>query len=221
MPIDHKDEYATLRQEMLERFARIHDTAKYGVGGFIAILGFYYAHIGNIDHAFVLLILLALNILIGLSALSHSRAIYSLGTYMAVISEKNSKARWHRMIRHYSDYLKKYGKDIQKEYTWRDKLVVFGRKRGVDPTMVSILTFALPFFGFVAVYLKAKCWNAIVPCDFIHICLFLLICLTTILSLIITCLLWFGMGRFTEKTEDNWKRYYKDFGTEKFPDPYE
>ena len=221
MSIDHKDEYPTLRQEVLERFERIHDTAKYGVGGFVAVLGFYYSR-DNLDHAFVLLILQSLVILIGLSALGHSRAIYSLGTYMAVISEKDSnKARWHRMIRHYSDYVEKYGEEIQKEYAWLDKLMVLGRKRGVDPTMVSIMTFVLPFFGFVAVYLKAECWNAIVPCDFIHICLFVLICLAYISSLIITCTLWFGMGRFTKNTAEGWKRYCNDFGTEKFPDPYE
>ena len=47
MSIKDPEEYATLRQEMLERFERIHDTAKHGTGAYLAFLAFYYTDPSN------------------------------------------------------------------------------------------------------------------------------------------------------------------------------
>ncbi len=97
MTIDLKDEYATLRQEMLERFDRIHDTAKYGIGAFIAFLSYYFTT--DFDDFIALTILQLLVALVGAYVLRLYRSIYTVGTYIAIVIEGNSKAKWHRMSR--------------------------------------------------------------------------------------------------------------------------
>ncbi|MFQ5976312.1 MAG: hypothetical protein ACE5J5_08370 [Candidatus Hydrothermarchaeales archaeon] len=208
MPIDHKDEYATLRQETLDRFGRIHDTSKYGVAGFVAVLGYYYSH-NELDHTLILFVLQLLVSLIGLSALSQYHGIYRLSTYIAVISEKDSKARWHRMIRSYEDY------SLQCKLT-------SGIKWGTDCVMLSCLIFSLSIIGLGVTFLKAG-YTEFIPLDkTLKFLFFLLCCIIFTGNIFIGYFLgWRGTKNFRKKTEKEWKQYCIDFGTEKFPDPYE
>ena len=54
MPIDGSDEYKTLRDEMMQRFERIHDTMKYGLGAFIALLAYYHSGAATLDDGIAL-----------------------------------------------------------------------------------------------------------------------------------------------------------------------
>ena len=104
MTIDLKDEYGTLRQEMLGRFDRIHDTAKYGTGAFIAFMSFYYKSQG-FDDLIALVVLQLLVAIMGMSSLRLYYSIYNVATYISITMESNSEAKWHRMSRQLSAYM--------------------------------------------------------------------------------------------------------------------
>lgn len=219
IPIDHKDEYASLRQEMLERFARIHDTAKYGIVGFIAIIGFYYSRGDALDPTFVLLILQSLVILIGFSTFGQYQLIFTLGAYIAVVIEKkSSKARYHMMNRFYKEYLEDNAN--QKEKWWNKLLPPWWSKNWyTDPLSISYLILVLPVFGGFAVYLKTGCWNVFVS-DSFHIFLFIISIFTFGFNMYMFYKLRWGMIKFKKETTDDWWRYSEVFDPNKFPNGY-
>jgi len=99
MPITHKDEYASLRQEMLERFERIHDTLKFGLGAFLIALSYYYIE-DKFDGFIALIILQLIIAMIGIYTLHLFKAIYNIGSYIVEFIESISKeAKYHTMSR--------------------------------------------------------------------------------------------------------------------------
>ena len=215
MTIDFKDEYATLRQEMLERFGRIHDTAKYGTGAFIAFLSYYLAN-PNFDIFFALTILQLLVALIGMSSLRLYQSIYVVGTHIAVIIEHDSKAKWHRMSRQWDCFEKNKNKN---KWTCRVPFPI-GKRWGADSAQAAIFLSTLIILGFVAAFSRVSNLSA-----FLHLCcsqrflVFVLIILLACNGIVIYKLLW-GMRKFTQNTYESWKDYRKSFGTESFPDKY-
>jgi len=214
MNIDFKDEYATLRQEMLDRFGRIHDTVKYGIGAFILFLSYYYGK-DEFDNFIALAILQLFVTLIGVYSLRLYQSIYTIGTYIAIIMEKASGVRWHRMSRNIDKY-KIMERDGNKGGTTKTS------KRWLsDSSSFAVLLVALMFIGFCAVFLKAQirlselrelCIPQLVRC--------IIIVVITFFNFWILCMLTFRMTPFREKCEETWKKYSRDFGTDKFPDPY-
>ncbi len=213
MSVDRKDEYATLRQEMLERFERIHDTAKYGIGAFIAFISFYLAY-SDFDNIVALLIMLSIVTLMALSALNNYQLIYTQGTYIAVIVEEGSDAKWHRMSRSYDDYLNK----LRKMTWWEKWPFPIGLRWGADSTQFSYLAIALTFLSFGAVYLKTS-FQAFTPSDLAHCFFFVFICFLFVTNVILIYKLSWGMQNFRKKTENRWKDYRENFG-KKFEDFY-
>ena len=219
MNIDFKDEYATLRQEMLGQFERIHDTTKYGIGGFILFLSYYW-HDHSSGGTFALLVLQFIVLLIGLYVLKLYRSIYIKGAYIAIVIEGTTRPRWHRMSRSVDKYLS--GGHIKKQCWVKKQLdrlpYPIGERWGSDSAQYSIIILFLCVSAIFAVVLLAdlsafitrllQSWR---PLSFLFIGLsFILI----VLNLFIIYRLW-----FMDDTE-KWKEYCNDFGGEKFPDPY-
>ena len=211
MTIDFKDEYATLRQEMLERFDRIHDTAKYGTGAFIVFLSYYYTN-PDFDNLLALTILQLIVALIGLASLRLYQSIYVAGTYIAVIIEDKSEAKWHRMSRQVDSYEEK-----NKKNKWI-RLLPFplGKRWGADSAQLAILLITLMLIGFGAVFLKATTFQPLcaLQCFFLLIVLFLSVC-----NAIAVYQLWWGMRNFMQNCAETWKKYRRSFGSD-FADTY-
>lgn len=217
MPIDYVDEYVSLRQEMLERFEKIHDTLKYGIGGFIAFLSFYLAvhkidGIVPIPNMIALFTMFSIVLFMGLSVLNNFRHIYRIGTYIAFIIESTNGVRWHRMSRRYGDYLK-YLKKKNKLKWWE-----IAWRWGADSTQLAIVLIALFLGSFAIVVVKAENLYAWVPSNSIEWFIFSIL---VILNIALFVSLWPGMQRFREKTEIRWGKYRKDFGTKEFPDRFQ
>lgn len=114
MAIDFEDEYASLRQEMLEGFERIHDTGKYGIGAFIAFLAYYYESL-NFSNFLALVVFQLLVLLMGVYARRVYQSIYVVGTYIAFVIEKTNGVRWHRMSRSIGEFKENSGEqDVEK-----------------------------------------------------------------------------------------------------------
>lgn len=229
MAIDFKDEYATLRQEMLERFGRIHDTAKYGTGAFIAFLSYYYK-VGRFDDYFFALVTFQLLVaLIGLSALRLYQSIYDIGSYIAAIIEQDSEGRYHRMNRQRRDYERDVGK---RRWTYSLPFPL-GKRWGGDSAQFAILLVALTLIGLFAVLSKNDNLKTLF-CPFCAYealkCLLFLrsseILVFTFIVILLTCnvmviyKLWWGMKKFMTEKDEMWKQYKKAFGTREFPDKY-
>ena len=108
MSMDYKDEYASLRQEMLERFERIHDALKFGLGAFLIALSYYYIE-DKFDGFIALIILQLIIAMIGLYSLRLFKSIYTMGSYIvAFIESTSTEAKYHTMSREKS---KKWGGD--------------------------------------------------------------------------------------------------------------
>lgn len=210
MTINFKDEYATLRQEMLERFDRIHDTAKYGTGAFIAFLAYYYT-IPNFDNFIALTILQLIVALVGMTSLRLYQSIYVTGTYIAVIIEDNSEAKWHRMSRQVGYYEKKSKKD---------KLPFpLGKRWGADSAQLAIILMTLMLLGFGAVILKATTLLAFQPLCALQWFLLLIILFLSVCNVIAVHQLWWGMHDFMQNCTETWKKYRRSFGSD-FADTY-
>lgn len=227
MSIDFKDEYASLRQEILDRFSRIHDTAKYGIGAFIAFLSYYYTH-SDFDDFFALIILQLLVALIGFSCLNLFRHIYRIGTYIAVVIEHDSKAKWYRMSRQLNEYKKEY--DIDK--TSRILPFPLGTRWGEDPAQIAILLAVLMFVGLATAFSHSSILKTSLSSLFIHPLTTLpslcasqrIICIIAILlvlcNLVILVQLWLVMGNCMRKSKKTWKEYNQRFVSGEFPDEY-
>ena len=217
MNIDFKDEYATLRQEMLNSFERIHDTAKYGIGAFIAFLAFYYSELNFNNDALALLILQLIVLLMGISFLRLFQSVYVEGTYIALIIENGPDAKWHRMSRSYNYYIKDKGKE-----KWQDKLPFpVGKRWGADSAQYSFIILILTIIALSAVYSKTNVdlWAFLISLKFLtNLIIFINLVLLSLNIIIFYKLLW-GMKNFREDTDKIWKEYYNDFGR-KFKDPY-
>jgi len=221
IPINHKDEYSTLRQEILQRFERIHDISKYGIGGFIAFISFYFSSelfevIKPLDNLLALLIMQLIVALMGLSLLNSYQRIYSIGTYIAVIIETGKEGKWHRMSRGYPDYLVK-----KKLIKGREKCFYpIGEKWGTDSATLSFILFALIWVSFLTVWLKVKCFNAFIPSDISHWIVFFIMLFFIGINIVIFCKL-LGIQEYRKKLEERWIEYSKDFDKKDgFSDPF-
>ena len=214
MTIDYKDEYGTLRQEMLERFDRIHDSMKYGTGAFIAFLSYYYAT-SEFSNYIALIILQLLVSLIGVCSLRHYQSIYRTGTYVAIIIEENSEAKWHRMSRQ----LDSYWKSINKDKWTCDLPFPLGKRWGADSTMLAILLIILAIIGGVTVALRVESLPAFQSLQVFHWICLLLIGFLLINNVIIIYQLSWGMRKFMDNEVEAWKKYSLSFGND-FADRY-
>ncbi len=214
MNIDFKDEYATLRQGILERFGRIHDTAKYGTGAFIAFLSYYYMNPG-FDNFIALIILQLLVVLIGMSSLRLYQSIYVVGTYIAVIIERDSKAKWHRMSRQLDCYEKK-----QNENKWTmASPFPLGKRWGGDSAQIAIFLTTLTVLGFGAVFSRANSLLAFLPSCASELFFLIFVGILFVCNMIIVYQLWWGMRNFMNKSVEVWKKYRSSFGND-FSDKY-
>lgn len=205
MPITPSDEYGTLRQEQLERYERIHDTAKYGAGALIAFLSFYYTQ-GGLSHLFALSISVSLLLLMGASAFYLFERIYTIGTYIAFVLERKSEARWHRMSRSHDEYFKSKNKPPPARLTW-----------GKDAAQFATLIVFLFFVTIGAVVSKAQFLG-----DDIHGLWFVWGFLIIVLPATgYFCYQLFTMRKLRENIEDGWREYCEAFGGVNFSDPYE
>ncbi len=214
MGIDFKDEYATLRQEILERFERIHDTAKYGVGAFIAFLSYYYTN-PDFDDFTALTILQLLIALIGLTALRLYHSIYGVGTYIAVVIEDGSNVKWHRMSRQLDRYEKEH-----KKYRRIHKLPFpLGRRWGEDSAQVAILLMVLILVGSNAVFSKAGGFTKIQPNCTSQWIFFIMSLFILVVNIVVFHHMWWGMRRFVTDRSKTWKEYRGHFSKD-FKDEY-
>jgi hypothetical protein len=211
MTIDFKDEYVTLRQEMLDRFERIHDTAKYGIGAFVAFLSYYLVH-PEFDDFISLLILQLLTALIGLSSLRLYRSIYVVGTYITVVIEHGSEAKWHRMSRQLDDY--------DKGHKWSHSLPFpVGNRWGADSAQTGILLIALIIVGISSVLYRAGISSAILHSCLLQWILFVFSIGIVFCNVVVVYQMFWGMKKFTKNCTVTWKKYQNDFG-KSFKDEY-
>lgn len=214
MTIDFKDEYTTLRQEMLERFERIHDTVKYSVGAFIAFLSYYYIS-SDFDNLAAFTILQLLIALIGLTALRLYRSIYGVGTYIAVVIEDGSNAKWHRMSRQLDRYENEHNK-----YHWIYKLPFpLGNRWGGDSAQVAILLIVLVLVAFGAMFSKAGGLSESLPNCISQWIFFILSLFILVSNLVVSYHMWWWMRKFAANSTETWKEYRNHFGKD-FKDGY-
>ncbi|MFZ3383559.1 MAG: hypothetical protein WA144_06500 [Candidatus Methanoperedens sp.] len=201
MTLDFKDEYSTLRQEMLDCFDRIHDSMKYGIGAYIAFISYYYlTPESSFGFLIALTIVQLLVALIGIYLFGLYKTIYRIGTYIAVNIEENSGPRWHRMSRQYPK-----PKGLKKIlYGW-------GSRARVDA--IFLIIFYLGFLETVA--LKKVDVDILDNIYYVIVPLILLI-----INILIICQLIWGMRTFIDDECKTWKSYSKGFGTKKIPDKY-
>jgi hypothetical protein len=213
MALGFEHEYQSLRQEMLERFDRVHDTLKYGIGGFIAIVGYYHTHTATMDHALALTLLELLILAIGMSSKNIFHSIYVEGTYIACVSERESQAKWHRMSRCFDRYLK----DTNRSPLTRRLPFPLGRRWGGDSANVAVILIFMLLIAWFEVCSQAG------GLSFLYekvITLGVLSCLLALIDIAIVYHLLFGITDFLKRTQNNWKSFSEDFGTDRFPDPY-
>lgn len=214
MLVDFKDEYIALRQEMLERFDRIHDAMKYGTGAFIIFLSYYYTT-KDFDNFISLTILQLLVALIGLYSLSLYQSIYKVGTYIAVIIEDQSEAKWHRMSRQFD----LYSRNIMTK-KWTNGLPFpFGYRWGTDSTMLALLLISLLIITIGAVLLKVESLPAFQPSLVSHWIKLSIIGFLLLFNVIIIYQLIWGMRNFMHNNVETWKKYRSSFGND-FTDIY-
>jgi len=209
MCITDKDEYVTLRQEMLERFQRIHDTMKWGIGGFIAFISFYFST-SKVDiilpNGVPLLIMQSIVTFIGLSVLVNYYGIYTEGTYIKIKLE-NSGERWHNMSRNFGKYMKNiYKPKAGEKVSLRYKL---GFLWGSDSAILSIIILCLALSSFGIILINEGCFNAIIWSDIYQIPIFLIAYILFVINIILWYKLFLGMQKFKENTENRWNEYYK------------
>ena len=249
MAISHIEEYKSLRQEMLERFQRIHDTLKWGVGGFIAFLSFYltitFKNFSDIFPKLIennvptvptnitaLLIMQIIIVLIALSVLKSYQGIYSLATYIAVVIEKGDGGKWHGMSREYGRYLQ----DIYEDKTDSDKKKKkkelnikcwerylpwpFGSQWGADSAQLATILFML-FLGSISiVLLKTGIDFSQLEINLVQ-CIFLFITIIVMsINLWLIYILYGRVRNYREKIEKRWIQYSKDFDSVIFKDKY-
>lgn len=221
MSIERKEEYSSIRQEMLERFERIHDTTKYGLIVFFTFLTYYYSQ--SFDDMFALFVLQALVATIGLSILRLYRKIYELGTYIELIIERNLELGWHKMSRSLERYRKwKSENDPKwkgKEKWWDGLPYPIGLKWGGDSASTSLQLLFLSLIAYLTVYLKSKSvdLNVFIILYYTNP-LFVANSILVLLNSVVFLQLWYGMKKFRESMEETWKYYRDDFG-KGFKDP--
>ena len=190
------DEYSNLRQEMIANFERIHDTTKWITGGFFLFLGAMWQY-PNLFPPYASLFLLFAVGLLGLSCLRLYQGIYTLGSYVAVVIECRSNAKWHIMSRCYGDYKKKKG-IIPK---LADHLPFpFGKAWGGDSSQLSILVIGLNLFAFfIAINLLHDNTT------------FAVAVLAFLFNLYVFYKLFYDMRFFMQNNQKEWIQYRKDF----------
>lgn len=209
MTIDFKDEYATLRQEMLARFERIHDTAKYGTGAFIALLSYYYAN-PSFDDLIALTIFQLMIAIIGMSFLRLYQSVYNIGTYIAVKIECDSEAKWHRMSRQKDSYEEKSGNIV-----WTQRLPFpLGKRWGADSAQFAILLITLMLLGLGAVFFKAPAFLDFQNLYTLQWIFIAFIIIVLFCNVIVVYQLWWGMRNFMHNNVETWKKYGRSFGSD-------
>ncbi len=201
------EEYRSLRQEMLERFERIHDTVKWVSGGFIAFLYFYWTQ-GVISPIACIIILELFIALLGLSVLRLYRSIYFTGSYLGVILESRTDLKWHTMSGFYSEYLTEYK-------TIKNKKFPFGDEWGGDSQQVSFLLIALNIIAIIFFILVSTLnFNEVLynesiksPALILISFLFASIAVSVIFfNIYIWRELW-DIGKYKKKNQDYWVSY--------------
>lgn len=192
---------------MLERFEKIHDTAKYGVGAFIAFLSYYYTR-SDFDNLMAFTILQLLVALIGMTALRLYHSIYVVGTYIAVVIECSSEAKWHRMSRQLDQYEKKH-----KKYRWTHQLPCrFCERWGGDSAQVAILLMVLVLVGSVAIFSKAGGFSELLPNCRPQWIFFIMSLVILAVNITVFYCMWWGMRKVAANRTETWKEYRNHFG---------
>jgi hypothetical protein len=209
MSVELKDEYATLRAEMMNRFERIFEIEKYGIGGVVALLAYVQIAPATISGPLALAFLEVMILFMGLAALNEFQAIYRIGTYIALVSERGSPAKWHRMSRKYPRYLTKLaGSTIPPA---QKRLFPFGDRWGADSMQFAIGLLVLAALGVGACVVKfGSMWR-------------LLNIGTGVLAIAIAYIgyaLSWGMRDYRIVTEDKWQAYVLAWEENSFRDPY-
>ena len=201
---------------MLKRFEWIHDTAKYGIGGFIAFAFYYLSPAGsNFDPKFALLIMQWLVLLIFVSALNNYWGIYTVGTYIAVVIERGPDAIWHKMSRKYGGYLEYLLNDKMKgkwkAKRWNNWPFPIGNLWGADSAQFAWLGISLIIWSFFTIGIKTG-FHCFIP-DWNAQWIFLIVIALLLFSInVLLVVRLFTMKDFINRTEARWRLYSQDFG---------
>jgi len=209
MPIELKDEYAALRAEMLHRFVKVFDVQKYGIGGVLALMAYIQVTTAQITAAVWLSMLEVMILLMGLVALNEFQIIYRVGTYIALLIEEGSPTKWHRMSRKYPSFVRKQA--ATSRVSRHHLLYPAGIRWGSDSTQFALALLVLTVLSVGACWVKAGSLVALIRLGSVLVLI--------LVGWVIYALSW-GMREFRRKTEDEWARYRKAWGTAAFPDPY-
>jgi hypothetical protein len=216
MPLETKEEYVALRAEMLARFQKVFDTVKLGVAGVLAVVAFQQTRPTAIPADWLLTLLQALILAMGLIALNEFRHIYRIGTYIAVFCEGGQITGWHRMSRKLGNFLGSAAYEKSGDPSVRarhNRPFPFGERWGEDSTVFAWLLFVMAVLSWVSSLFVAQSIGSLLwPNLLVDIFGALLIILIWALSL--------GMRGYREDTEGMWLKY-KDAWRRDFRDPYE
>lgn len=207
--LDCKDEYRTLRQEMLEREGRIYDIAKYGALSVITFLSAYYQF--NVDSKVAILFLQSLIFWITLTILENYTRIFIIGTYIEIVLERDSEIHYLKMSRHENEYHKIYYDEYVKSkkpwwVQWWGKLELrlplIGKRWGRGTQVYSYLILMLFLLSWLTVLSKM---NFQVPISDIII---LVAVGMSVINILVVIKLW-RLHKFREREEEVWKHYYE------------
>lgn len=188
-----ESEYMALRDEMMKQFDRIHDTMKYGLGVFIALIAYYHASTPDkISSGIAICLFQLLVFSIGIIILRNYQGIYLEGTHIAVCHENAIEFPWHRMSRRYGDFTKE-------KFPFP-----FGSRWGADSTVFSYILFIA---GTVA-WIEILTQNQITYIDMKSMLpLFIFAGVITLANAFILYKLVFGIKKYREEIEIKWKLY--------------
>ena len=202
-----ENEYSALRAEMLKRFDRIHDTMKYGLGIFIALIAYYHAYApGTISSGIAICLFQLIFFSIGIIILQNYQSIYLEGTHIAICHENEIPHPWHRMSRHYG------------EFTNKNLPFLLGSRWGADSAVISYILLFIGIISWIETLTKPP-----ITCEsFISMLwLFLFAGVVTLANLVVLYFLTIGMKNYREKIENEWLSYMiSERGKRLYSEPY-
>ena len=202
--ISKSDEYASIRNEMLQRFDRIHDIIKFLISFYVIFLSFYF--LNNFSHFIATLIPLIVIFVIGIWILPYYKSIFNQGSYISIVLENNNENKYHKMSRDLINDIKKG--DILYPNKCSTTNFIEGKYWGQDFIQTGKLLIILLATGLFTVsykFFNEKTYDELIKylsnsCFYFKLFLLLIILLFDIFIII----LFFRLNKFIDNNKSVW-----------------
>ena len=188
-----ESEYIALRDEMMKRFDRIHDSMRHGLGVFIALIAYYHAYAPDkIDSGIAICLFQLIVFSIGIIILQNYQSIYLEGTHITVCLEKTNEHPWHRMSRHFGEYK-------------NNKLpFLLGSRWGADSAVFAYILLLIGIIAWIEIITKPPITCADIKSQLMP---YLFAVLITFVNIFVLYQLILGIKNYREDVEEKWVSY--------------